>query len=162
MAKCENALIQSSWVGITWIYQSIQSRFQVHMNRLNQLTRITQMIQSHRYISQLNNCWPVFGEYSISLTFLAFLYQLNWFNHTIRSKSIDSITYFMKTKWLNHQSTRLEKELNQFKQFCRKKWIDLNQSAQSSWLVCRSGSHIRIALSKTGKGIAIEMDLGEH
>ena len=63
-----------------------------------------------------------FGKRSISLIFfLDILNQFNWFNHTsLLSKSIDSVIYFMKTNWLSHQSTHLEKELNQFNQFCGK------------------------------------------
>ena len=103
------------------------------MNKLNQLTRTTQMIQSNQsinnilltFLENLRFRWPFFQHFSN---------RLNWFNQTSHSKSIDSITYFMKTNWLYHQSTHLEKELNQFNQFC-KKWIDSNQSTQWSWLV---------------------------
>ena len=75
-----------------------------------------------------------FGKRSISLTFLGDIlnqYQFNWFNHTSPSKSIDSVTYFMKTNWLSHQSTHLEKELNRFSQFCGKmKWFNSIKSVE--------------------------------
>ena len=146
VAKCENVLIQSPWIGITWIYQSIQSVTKyLHMNRLDQVKRMTQMIQFNQSINSIYML-TFFGR-PISLTFLEnvrfrwpfwdTLNQFNGFNRTTPSKSIGSVTYFMKTNWLSHRSTHLEKELNQFNQFCGK-WIDPNQSTQSSWLVWKS------------------------
>ena len=87
--------------------------------------------------------WP-FWKRSISLTFLGnlrvrwpfwdILNQFNWFNHTVPSKSIDSIAYFMKTNWLSHQSTYLETELNWFNQFCGKnELIHVNQLSRVDW-----------------------------
>ena len=115
---------------------------------------------SIKSISQIKiQCWPFwenllnfFGKsFDFVDLFKHLLNQLNWFNHTSRSKAIDSITYFMKKNWLNSQSTHLEKELNKLNQFCGKKWIDSNQSTQSSWLVYKSDQkHCSPSLFSTG------------
>ena len=98
------------------------------MNRLNQVKRLTQMFQSNQSINSyiLTVLWrpsfslTFFGKHSMPLTFFRISFnQFNWFNHTSPSKSIDSVTYFMKTKWLSHQSSHFEKKLNQFNQFCK-------------------------------------------
>ena len=84
------------------------------------------------HLEKLRFRWPFFS-----------IFWINWTDSIIPvTQSINSITYFMKTNWLNHQSSRLEKELNQFNQFCRKKWINSNQSTQSSWLVHQSGHEL--------------------
>ena len=73
--------MQSPWIGVTWIYQSIQSCYWVHMNRLNQVKRMTQFIQSNQSINQiyiLTSFWKThfvdffFGKRSISLTFFGY------------------------------------------------------------------------------------------
>ena len=142
VAECENVLIQSPWIGKTWIYQyqSIQACNQVHTNRLNHVKRMAQMIQSNQSISPIymvDLFWKIFyfvdlfWKRSISLTlfweafdFVDLFWDIwnhfNWFNHTSPSKSIYSVTHFVKTDWLSHQSTHLEKERNQFNQSCGK------------------------------------------
>ena len=110
------------------------------MNRLNQVKRMILLIQSNQSINPIY-LLTFFGKSSISLTFFGkcsislnffekhlisltlswdILNQFNWCNHTSPSKLIDSVTYFMQTNWLSHQSTHLEKERNRFNQFCRK------------------------------------------
>ena len=53
VSKCGNELIQWPWIGITSIYQSIQSCCWVHMDRLNQVKRITEMIQTYQSINSI-------------------------------------------------------------------------------------------------------------
>ena len=75
--------------------------------------------------------WETFGFVDL---FLDILNQFNWFYQTSPSKSIDSVTCFMKTSWLNHQSIHLEKELNRFNQFCGKnESIQINQLSRVDW-----------------------------
>ena len=76
---------------------------------------------------------------SISLPSYIFI-KLNWFNHTTRSKSIDSIFYFMKTNRLNHQPIPLENEFNQFNEYLRaNKSIHANRINRVDWYLYKSG-----------------------
>ena len=104
-------------------YEPIQS---THKNSLNDL--IKSINQLNMYVDLLRKIFDFVD------LFLGFFNQLNWFSHISPSKSIDSITYFMKTNWPNHQSTRLEVEVNQFNQFCRKnELIQINQLNWVDW-----------------------------
>ena len=64
--------------------------------------------------------WKTFDFVDLCWHFWDILNQFNWFYHTSPSKSIDSVTYFMKANWLSHQSNHAEKELNRISQFFRK------------------------------------------
>ena len=112
-------------------------------------------------------CWLIWITYFVDLFWRTcdfvdlsggILNQFNWFNHTSPSKSIDSVTYFMKTNWLSHQSTHLEKT-ESIQSILRKKWIDSSQSTRSSWLVYKSGYQTS-PISE--KGLNWEHDRGQR
>ena len=72
--KCENILIQSPWIGITWICQSNQSCYWAQVNRIIQPTRITQMIRSilsNQYIVDL---------FSETFDFVSLFFSIFWIN----------------------------------------------------------------------------------
>ena len=115
----------------------------VYLEYTNQFNHVTKCIWIHSIKSKEWLKWfqsiselivlyaDLFGKPSFTLTFFRktfhfidlFWYvwnQFNWFKHTSPSKWIDSVTYFMKTFWLSHQSNHFKKELNQFSQFCGK------------------------------------------
>ena len=86
---------------------------------------IKEWIEWFNQINQFNIYGDLFGENLLfrwhflknvrfRWPFCDIFNQFNGFSHTSPWKSIDSMTYFMKTNWLIHQSAHLEKELNQF------------------------------------------------
>ena len=135
VAKCENVLIQSPWIGMTW-NQSFQSYYYTYES--SQSSQKNDSDVSIKSINQLNMCihflenlfcWRFFGKRAISLTFLGFFESIQLIQ-SYQCLTIDSVTYFMKTNWLGHQATHLEKELNQFDQFSEK----MNRFKSINWV----------------------------
>ena len=111
------------------------------MVRLNQLTRITQMIQSNQSIKSIymlktfdfvHLFWKIFDFVDLYMIFN----QLNSLNH-YQSLKVNRLNHVLYENELNHQSTHFNKELNQFSHFWGK-WINSNQSTHSSCLVYKS------------------------
>ena len=83
--------------------------------------------------------WKTFDFVDLSWDILN---QFNWFIHILSLRSIGSVTYFMKTIWLTHQSAHFEKEMNQFSQFCGKnESIQINQLGRVDWYASLSTAH---------------------
>ena len=112
-------------------------------NRLNQVKRMTKMIQWNQsinsiyiltFLRNLKFRW-LFWKAFYFVNFLKNILSLfNWFNQSSPLYSIDSVTFYMKTNWASHESTHLEKELNQFNQFCGKnESIQINQLSRLDW-----------------------------
>ena len=95
------------------------------------------------YLENIRFRWPFLENVRFCWTFLGFFNQFNWFNHASPSKSIDSVTLFMKTNWLGHQSTHLERNWIALVNLAEE-WVNLNQSTQSSWLVYKPGCKVNL------------------
>ena len=96
------------------------------------------MIQSNQSINQ-HIWWPLLGKPSIS-PFLYFLFI--WIDSIMQIAQIrKSLNHLLNENELTHQSTitSLGKGTESIQSILREKWIDSNQSAQSSWLVYKSG-----------------------
>ena len=108
-----------------WFTQMIQS------NQLNQSFNSIYMLT---FLENLLFRWPFRENARFRWPVWDILNPFNWFNHSSPSKSIDSVTYFMKTNWLSHLSIHLEKELNRFNQFCGKsELIQVSQLSRVDW-----------------------------
>ena len=108
VAKCENVLIQSPWIGkleytinsimLLSTYESIQSSQKNDSNDSIKSINSTYMLTFWKTyfvdlcLENVPFCWLLWD----------ILNQFNWFNHTSFSKSTDSVTYFMKTTSLSH------------------------------------------------------------
>ena len=115
-------------------YESTQSSQKNDSNdsvkSINQLNIYVDLfLETFNFVDLL---WKTF---EISFTFFwDILNQFNWFNNTSLSNSIESVTYFMKTNWLSHQSAHLEKELNQLELILRKnESIQINRLSLVDW-----------------------------
>ena len=134
VAKCENVLIQSPSIGITWICQSIQWCYKVPMNRLNQVKRMTQMIhsnQSTHYIcwTFLENLfrWSFFGKRWISLTFLGHFESILLIQ-SYQSFKVNRFSHLLyENKLTQSRSSSLGKGTESIQSILQKK-IDSNQS----------------------------------
>ena len=115
------------------------------MNRRNQLTTITQMIQLNQWMNSIY-CSPFFGKPSISLTetglFLAFLESVGLIQ-SYQSLRVNGINHILHENELTQSPINsLGKGTESIQSILRKKWIDSNQSAQSSWLTFKSAGGI--------------------
>ena len=120
---------------LKWFNQISQSTRYIHTFMLTFLGKFP---ISLTFFGKRSISLTFLGKRSISLTFLGYFEsQFNWFSHTSPSKSIDSVTHFVKTNWLSHQSTHLENELNRFNRFCEK-MNRFKSIISSSWLVYKS------------------------
>ena len=144
------------------------------MNRLNQVKRMTQMIQSTQsmdliyqlnQLNQLNSIQyfvDLFGKTiyfvdlflrkrSISLTFFGYFesIQLIQSNQSLKIYRLSHLFY--ENELTQSPINSLGKKLNQLNQFSGKKWIDLSQSTQSSWIVYKSGQNQDICRRDLGQ-----------
>ena len=111
-----------------------------NLNILTQIKRMTQMIQSNQSINSVyvGESSPFWGKSSI-WPILEYYESIQLIQSTSPSKSIDSVTYFMKTNRLSHQSNHLEKELNRLSQFFgkRNRFKSINSVETASKILCR-------------------------
>ena len=152
IGKCGNVLIQSPWIGITWIHLSIQSCYLVHINRLKSkewLKWFNQINQWTQYI-----CWPFFGKHSISLTFFwktydfVDLFWIFWINSIIpipQSQSTQSHTLWKRNDSVTNQLTwkrnrinsiNFAEKINRFKSIDSVEWLGIQVWLLHTHLVC--------------------------
>ena len=123
----------------------------LHINRLNQVKSMTQMLQSNQSINSIYMLTfleslfhlPFLGKRSISLIFWGYFESIQ-FILSYQSLKVNRLSHLLYVNQLTYSPINsLGKGTELIQAILRKKWIASNQSTQSSWMVFKSETHNR-------------------